>query len=293
MYPSPFEYVSVDSVSEAISQLQDLEDAELLAGGQSLIPLQKMRLAAPDYVIDMNGIEELEYIEDGDSVVRVGALARHTAIERHPSVRERVFLFSECISQIADQQVRNQGTMGGTVAEADPSGDYFPPLKLLNPEIVIEGPDGERTVDFEEFYIGMFTVDLDDRELLTEVRLPKLTPASGAVSVGSAYEKHAERSGDYAIVGEAAIVHVDDDGTIVDANLAVGAVGPLFRAEAAEDVVEGTTLGEDTLAEVETIVSEAATPDEGGVEGEYKKSMAGTFAKRALQSAYDRALEAQ
>jgi carbon-monoxide dehydrogenase medium subunit len=135
----------------------------------------------------------------------------------------------------------------------------------------------------------MFTVDMDHAELITEVRLPKIEPVEGATAVGSTYHKHAERSGDYAIVGVAAIVHVDDDERVVEADVAVGSVGPLFRAEAAEAVVEGTTLDDETLESAAERVSQAAMADEMGREGNYREQMAGVFTKRALQTAYDRA----
>jgi carbon-monoxide dehydrogenase medium subunit len=289
MYPSSFEYHEASSVPDAISLLQEYEEAEILSGGQSLVPLQKNRLANPEYVIDLNPIEDLEYIEEGSDDVRLGALARHTAVRHHDAVREYAPLFSEAISQIADQQVRNQGTVGGTVAEADPSGDYLPPFKLLNPDVVVTGPDGDRVVPFEEFYLGMFTVDMDHEELITEVRLPHLEPVEGATAFGSTYKKHAERSGDYAIVGVAAIVHTDDEGVVVDADLAVGSVGPLFRAEEAEDEVVGTTLDDDTLEAVSETVTEVAMSDEMGREGQYREQMAGVFTKRALRTAYERA----
>lgn len=291
MYPSSFEYFQVSSVSEAISLLEEYDDAEILAGGQSLIPLQKNRLANPEQLVDLNGIAELEYVEETDDAIHLGALARHSTVSQHEAVKEHAGPFSEAIGQIADQQVRNQGTVGGTVAEADPSGDYLPPFKLLNPEIVVEGPGGSRIVPFEEFYLGMFTVKLETAEIITEVRIPKVEPADGALAYGSTYQKHARRSGDYAIVGVAVIVHVDGDGTVVEADVAVGSVGPLFRAEEAEIAVEGTNLDEEALEEASQAASEAARPDETGREGRYRERMAGEFTKRGLRTAYDRAQE--
>lgn len=290
MYPSKFEHVPVDSVDDAVAALQEYDDAELLAGGQSLVPLQKTRFASPERLIDISDIDEFQYVEDDGSAVEVGALARHTEIQRAQPIRDYVYLFSECISQIADWPVRNQGTFGGTIAEADPSGDYLPVMQVLNPEITVVGPDGERTVPFEEFYVGMFTVDLEDEELVAKARIPKLTAGDDA-AIGSTYKKHAERSGDYALVGVAAVVTVDADGRVTDADLSVGAVGPLTRPEEAEAAVEGTMLDDEALAEVGEAVREAVFPDEEGPEGKYKEQMAGEFAERALQTAYDRAME--
>lgn len=293
MYPSTFEYVRAESVAEAVDLLETYDEAELLAGGQSLVPLQKTRFASPDQVIDLGGIDGLDYLTEDGEYIRIGAMTRHTTAERSDLIVEHVPLFSECISQIADWQVRNQGTVGGTVAEADPNGDYFPPLKLLNPDVVVQGPDGERVVSFEDFYLGMFTVDLEHAELITEVRLPKVTPVEGAVAVGSTYKKHAERSGDYAIVGVAAIVHVDDEDRIVEANVSVGGVGPLFVATEAEAAVEGTKLDDDALEKAGELVDEEALADIGGREGQYQEKMASVFTKRALQAAYENATEQQ
>jgi carbon-monoxide dehydrogenase medium subunit len=289
MYPSQFEHVPVDSVDNAIAALEEYDDASLLAGGQSLVPLQKTRFASPDHLIDITGISDLQYIEEVDDAVEVGALARHTEIQNAQPIKDYVFLFSECISQIADWPVRNQGTFGGTVAEADPSGDYLPVLQVLNPDITIHSSEGERTVPFKEFYTGMFTVDLDDEELLTRASFPKLLPDDGTGAVGSTYKKHAERSGDYAMVGVAAIVEVDTDGIVTDARLSVGAVGPLTRPEEAETLVTGTDLNDDILTEAGAEVREAVFPDEEGEEGDYKEAMAGEFTQQALETAYERA----
>jgi len=292
MYPSKFEHVPVQSIDDAITALEEYDDAELIAGGQSLVPLQKTRFASPDHLIDIGDIDELQYVEEADEAVRVGALATHTEIQQAPPIKTHAYLFSECIGQIADWPVRNQGTFGGTIAEADPSGDYLPVMQVLNPEIELTGPEGDRTVPFDEFYIGMFTVDMADAELVTGARIPKLeTVAPDAAAVGSTYKKHAERSGDYALVGVAAIIAVDADETVTDAKLSVGAVGPLTRAEEAEAAVEGTALDGDALDAAAAAVREAVLPDEEGSEGEYKEAMAGGFAERALQTAYDRATE--
>jgi carbon-monoxide dehydrogenase medium subunit len=291
MYPAEFEYLAAESVDEAVALLEAHDDAEVLAGGQSLVPLQKTRLATPAYLVDLNGIDDLAYVRQRDGELRIGAMTRHTTVEESPLVREHVGLFSECVGQIADRQVRNQGTVGGTIAEADPSGDYFPVLELLNPTVVVAGPDGTRTTPFAEFYQGLFTVDLAEAELVTEVRLPAVEPTDGAAAVGGTYRKHAERSGDYAIVGEAAIVHVDDAGTVVEADLAVGAVGPLTRLEEAAAAVEGTSLSEDALEAAAAAAREGVDPEPGEAAA-YQRRMAGVFAERTLQTAYDRA-EAQ
>lgn len=289
MYPSQFEHVPAKSLEHAVTLLQEHDDAELLAGGQSLVPLQKTRFATPDHLIDITGLGELEYVEDAGNEIRIGALARHTQIQEAPPVRSDLFLFSECIGQIADWPVRNQGTFGGTVAEADPSGDYLPVLQVTNPEFTVVGPDGERDVAFEDLYLGMFTVDIDDAELLTEGRFSKLRPGDGAAAVGTTYRKHAQRSGDYALVGVAAVVEVDADGVVTDARLSVGAVGPLTRPEEAENAVEGTALADDALEEAAAATRDAVIPDEEGTEGEYKREMAGEFVERALRTAHERA----
>lgn len=289
MYPSKFTHVPVESVEEALNALQEYDDAELLAGGQSLVPLQKTRFAAPDYLVDISDLDDLRYVRSDHDTVEIGALARHTDIQHADPVVEHIPLFSECVSQIADWPVRNQGSFGGTVAEADPSGDYLPVLQVLNPEIVVRGPDGERRVPFEDFYIGMFTVDLEESELITGASFEKLVPSTPGGGIGSTYVKHAERSGDYALVGVAAVVEVDSRGVVADARLSIGSVGPLTRAEAAEDALEGSRFSNDVREEVEDAVRETVWPDEEGAEGEYKEAMAGEFAGRAVETAYDRA----
>lgn len=291
MYPSKFEHIPVQSIDDALDALEQYDDAELLAGGQSLVPLQKTRFASPDHVIDITPLDELKYVEENDDDVEIGALATHTEIQQASSVKDHVPVFSECIGQIADWPVRNQGTFGGTVAEADPSGDYLPVMQVMNPDITVRGPDGDRTIPFDEFYIGMFTVDLEEKELLISGRFPKLSAAvPDAEGIGSTYKKHAERSGDYALVGVAAIVAVDENDVVVEARLSIGAVGPLTRASEAESIVEGTTLGDETLADASDAVKGAVLPDEEGYEGEYKREMAGTFAEQSLRTAYDRAI---
>jgi carbon-monoxide dehydrogenase medium subunit len=291
MYPSQFKHIPVESVDEAITALEQYDEAELIAGGQSLVPLQKTRFASPDHLIDITGIEDLEYVEDVGNAVEIGALARHSQIQHANSVVEGIPLFSECISQIADWPVRNQGTFGGTVAEADPSGDYLPVLQILNPDITLAGPEGERTVPFNEFYLGMFTVDMAEPELVVHAQLPKVKAGEDAAAVGSTYKKHAERSGDYAIVGVAAIVSVDEDGVVTDTKLSIGAVGPLTRPDAAEKTVVGTKMGNDALEEAGGAAKAAVLPDEEGREGEYKEAMAEEFTQNALRTAYERAME--
>ena len=291
MYPSKFEHIPVQSIDDALDALEQYDDAELLAGGQSLVPLQKTRFASPDHVIDITPLDELKYVEVNDDDVEIGALATHTEIQQASSVQDHVPLFSECIGQIADWPVRNQGTFGGTVAEADPSGDYLPVMQVMNPDIPVRGPDGDRIIPFDEFYISMFTVDLEEKELLISGRFPKLSTAvPDAEGIGSTYKKHAERSGDYALVGVAAIVAVDENDVVVEARLSIGAVGPLTRASEAESIVEGTTLGDETLADASDAVKGAVLPDEEGYEGEYKREMAGTFAEQSLRTAYNRAI---
>ncbi|WP_336361511.1 FAD binding domain-containing protein [Haladaptatus sp. ZSTT2] len=290
MYPSEFKYLAAESVDDALTLIADHEFAEILAGGQSLIPLQKERLAMPDYVIDISEIAELDYIEETADEIRLGAVTTHTTAEESELVREHVFIFSECISKIADRLVRNRGTVGGTVVEADPDGDYMPVMKLLNPDVVVTGPDGERVIPFSEFYIGMFTVDIEEDELLTEVRLPKLPLLPEAAGVGSTYKKHVNRSGDYAIVGVAALVHVDDDGSIIDARVTIGSVGPLLTSEGAADAVVGTKLDEASLEAAADAVEAEVMPDQEGRLGAYKRAMAGEFTQQALRTAYERAL---
>lgn len=293
MYPSQFEYIAANSVDDAISLLSKHDNAEILAGGQSLVPLQKTRFASPDQLIDITGIDALRYVEETTDEICIGALTSHTVIQNAAPVTASLELFSECISQIADWQVRNQGTFGGTVVEADPAGDYMPVLKVTNPEFTIAGPDGTRTTTFEEFYLGMLTVDLEEAEIVTEGRFSKLEPDEKGHAIGSSYKKYAKRSGDYAIAGVAAILEITDEGTIDDARVSIGAVGPLERLRETEALVEGTDLSERVLADAAASAKESVIPDDDGLDGDYQRAMAGEFTKRALESAYARAQDEQ
>lgn len=293
MYPSKFNYIDAESVDDAVDALKTHDHAELIAGGQSLVQLQKKRAKSPDQLIDINGIEELTQISETDSTVEIGALARHSEVADSALISENAYLFSECAGQIADAVVRNQGTFGGATAFADPNADYLPVLKAVNPDIELIGPDGKRTVSFDEFYHKGFTVDIADDELITKGCVPKLTTITPkeTAAVGSTYKKHSERSSDYAIVGVAAVVAVDTAGVIVKAKLSIGSVGPLERPTDAETAVEGTTLTADALNEASAIAKETVTPNAADPEGAYKKAMAGEFTEKALQTAYKRATE--
>lgn len=293
MYPSQFEYIAVESVDDAVAALETYDDAALLAGGQSLVPDQKARLASPDRLIDIGAIDELQYVSEEETEIEIGALARHTEVERAEPAREHAFLISECAGQIADAVVRNQGTFGGATAYADPNADYLPVLQVLNPNIELVGPGGTRTVPFDEFYVEGFTVDMSDCELITKGHVPKLTTIAPdeTAGVGSTYKKHSERSSDYAIVGVAVVVAVDAAGVVLDAKLSIGSAGPLTRPTDAEAAIEGTTLDDGAIAEATAAVREAVVPDADGAEEKYKKAMAGEFTEQALYTAYERAME--
>lgn len=293
MYPSKFEYIAVESIESALDALEKYDNAELIAGGQSLVPLQKTRSVSPDYLIDIGDIDELQYISDQEDTVEIGALARHVEVKEAESVQEHVYLFSECAGQIADAVVRNQGTFGGATAYADPNADYLPVLQAVNPDIELVGPNGKRTVPFNEFYIEGFTVDIADHELITKGHVPKLMTDTSdeTAAVGSTYKKHAERSSDYAIVGVAAVIAINKAGVVLDTKLSVGSVGPLTRPTEAEVAIKRTTLTDDAITKAMAAVREAVAPDEDGTEGEYKKAMAGEFTKKALHTAYERAME--
>ncbi|HEV2128807.1 MAG TPA: xanthine dehydrogenase family protein subunit M [Thermomicrobiales bacterium] len=238
MYPAPFTYHRATSVSEALSLLQEHADTgKLLAGGHSLLPIMKLRLAQPEHLIDISGLEELRQITFGEDVVTIGALVTHRELATNAELAARVPLFAEMANVIGDQQVRNLGTIGGVVAHADPAADYPAGMLVLDVTVLATGSNGEREIPIGEFFQGFLTTALAPDELLTGVRVP--LPASGT---NSAYEKLANPASGYATVGVAAVVSRGDDGTIGDIRVGItGASDTAWRATSVEDALRGTS----------------------------------------------------
>ena len=254
MYPAPFTYHRATSVQEALSLLQQHADTgKLLAGGHSLLPIMKLRLAQPEHLIDISGVEELKSIAlDGDSVT-IGAGVTHRDLATNAELAARLPLIAEMANVVGDQQVRNLGTIGGALAHADPAADYPAGMLALDATVLATGPDGSREIPIGEFFLGFLTTALAPDELLTGVRI--LVPAEGT---RSAYEKLANPASGYATVGVAAVLTRDGSGAIGDIRVGItGASDTAWRASGVEDTLRGTS------PDVAAIVTAAATATDG------------------------------
>jgi carbon-monoxide dehydrogenase medium subunit len=249
MYPNPFEYHRAGSVDEAISLLQQLGDeAKLIAGGHSLLPTMKLRLANPEHLIDITGIAGLSEVKETGDAIEIGALTTHAELTRNELIARHAPLLAEIAHQVGDRQVRNRGTIGGVVAHADPAADYPAGLLALDAEIVTVGPNGETVTPANDFFISIFTTTLSSDEVVTAILVPK-APAGA----GMAYEKLANAASGYAIVGVAAIVA---DGTVKIG--VTGTADRAFRASAAESALSGGTLDEAAIRQATRNISEGA-----------------------------------
>jgi carbon-monoxide dehydrogenase medium subunit len=282
MYPAPFEYFAPTTLDEALALLQEHGDeAKVLAGGQSLIPLMKLRFAAPTALIDINGVSELDRLEEDGGTLRVGALVRHKTTERSELLRERYGTIGDAAPMISDPVVRNLGTVGGSLAHADPQGDWGSVMLAMRGEVVARGPNGERTIPIDDFFQGPFTTALEPTEILTEARIP--TPGGKS---GGTYLKLERKVGDFATVGVA--VHVSfSNGSVGQAGIALTGVGPMnLRAVAAEQALAGQALDDAAIAEAGRLAAEEAQPrtDVRGTE-EYKRNVTRVYVERGLRKA--------
>ena len=286
MYPSEFEYFSPTSVKQAIELLARYgDDAKVLAGGQSLVPMMKLRIASPRYLVDINRIPGLSDLRlDADRLI-VGALCRHADVGASPLVRELLPIMSDAASLTADVQVRNRGTLAGSVAHADPSGDWPAVLAALDTTVTIAGPAGSRTVPLAEFIVDAYTTQLEPAEIVVglSIGIPR-QPAGGA------YVKFEKRAGDFAVASVG--VQLTLDGEVCrSVAISLGALGPMaIRASAAEDLLRREMIGDALVASAVDRVREAAQPfadTRGSVE--YKRHLAGVLFRSALGAALDRA----
>lgn len=284
MFPPAFDFLAATSGAEAVEILANRgESAKVLAGGQSLIPLLKLRFAAPSLLVDIGRIPGLNVIRDEQAALILGATSSHAAIEASEMLRRECPALIDAAAVIADPLVRNMGTVGGSIVHADPSGDWSAVLLALDAEIHILGPRGRRVVPIEDFTLGPFTPALEFDELVTEIRIP-------AANRGSAYAKLMRKTGDFATVGVAASIRLVD-GRVADIRLALTAVGPQpFRVRRAEQVLRGDEPTAATLAGAAEVAGDASEPvadARGSVE--YKRAMVRAYVGRALQRAVDRA----
>ena len=283
--PAAFEYERATSIEGAIASLQRLgPEARVIAGGHSLLPMMKLRLANPEYLVDINDLHELAYIREEGPEIRIGALIRHVELERSGLLAEHFPVFRDAERVIADPVVRNRGTIGGSLCQADAAEDLSAVCSALKATVVIRGAAGERIVGMDEFHVGPFMTAVGDGELLTEIRLP-LRP-----NAGSAHVKVERRAGDWAIAAASAAVWMDG-GLIADAGLALSAVGPTtVHVTRAEELLRGAAPSEELFEQVAVIASEDSLPvADGRGPVDYKRHLAGVLTKRALRHAVARA----
>jgi len=287
MIPAPFEYHAPKTLEEALRLVERHGDeAKLLAGGHSLLPLMKLRLAAPRYVIDIGRLRGMSYIREEDGRIAIGALTTHADIEQSALLAAKCLLLAETAAAIGDAQVRNRGTIGGSLAHADPAADYPAAILALDAELIAATTSGTRTIPAREFFVDMLTTQLHPGEILTQIRVAPRAPRSGA-----AYAKLHQPASGFALVGVAARVALSPGGKIAEAAVGVTGLGPkAFRAEAVERALIGKSPSEKLLADASRHAGEGVEVlSDLHASREYRREMAAVFARRALAAALARA----
>ena len=282
MIPLAFDYEVAESADHAIELLgQHGEEAKLLAGGHSLLPIMKLRLAAPTVLIDLGRVEELKYVRDEDDHIAIGAMTRHTDVEYNSLLQEQCGLLAYTASLVGDPSVRHRGTIGGSISHGDAASDLPSALLALEGQFVVKGPQGERTVAAGNFFKDYLETDLAPDEVLTEIRVPKL---SGA---GWSYKKFNRRAQDWAVVGAAAVVE-RSNGTIGAARIGLTNMGSTpLRATAAEGALSGADAG--SLAEATQNADEGTSPSSDiAASAEYRRHLARVLSRRAVEEALGR-----
>ena len=285
--PAAFEYERATSLDGAIASLQRLgPEARVIAGGHSLLPMMKLRLANPEHLIDINDLDELAYIRREGDEIRVGALTRHVDLLKSELLAEHLPLFRDAEEVIADPVVRNLGTIGGSLCQADAAEDLSAVCTAARAQVVIRGPAGERVVGMEGFHVGPFMTAVGAGEILTEVRLP-VRPGAG-----SAHEKVERRAGDWAIAAASAAVWMQGE-AISEARIALSAVGlTTIHLTRAEELLRGQAPSEELFAKAREIASEDCSPTaDGRGPVDYKRHLAGVLTQRALRRAVARAMK--
>jgi carbon-monoxide dehydrogenase medium subunit len=286
MIPPAFDYVAPKTLAEAIALLAQNPEAKVLAGGHSLIPLMKLRLASPALLVDINRLSELSYIREEGGWLKIGALTREVDLDESALVQQKYPLLADTTRVIADPLVRNMATVGGNLAHADPANDHPATMLAYGAQIVAAGPQGERVIPAEDFFLDAFQTALTHEEILTEIRIPAPRPGSGG-----AYMKVERKVGDFATAAVAAQITLDASGRIESAGIGLTNVGLTpIKATAAEAALKGQPPDEATLCRAAELAAEAAQPisDQRGSE-EYKRSLVKTLTVRALRQAIARA----
>jgi len=286
MIPPVFEYLRPSTIPEALALLvQHGDDAKILSGGQSLIPMMKFRLARPSHLIDINRISGLSYIKEEDGFLKIGGLTREADLETSPLIASKYPLIVDTAHVIADPQVRNLATVGGNLAHGDPANDHPATMLALGAQIVATSQKGERVIPIEDFFVSLFTTALQHGEILTEIRIP-VPPAKS----GGAYFKQERKVGDFATAAVAVQVTLDGSGTCQKAGIGLTNVGPTpLKARKAEDFLRGKKLDEATIAKAAQLAADDSQPS-SDLRGpaEYKRGLIRELTKRAFARAAER-----
>jgi carbon-monoxide dehydrogenase medium subunit len=284
--PAAFDYARPKTLSEAVSLLQKNPEAKILAGGHSLVPMMRFRIATPALLVDINQLEGLAYVKEEGEWLRIGAMTREADLERSDVVQTRYPLLADTARVVADPLVRNMATVGGNIAHADPANDHPATMLAYGAEVVATGPKGARTIAISDFFTDAFTTTLAHEEILTEIRIPVATPRSGG-----AYFKLERKVGDYATAAVAVQLALDKSGKVASCGIGLTNVGltPIL-AKSASDSLQGKKPDDAAIAQAAKLASGAAEPieDYRGSE-EYKRHLVRTLTSRALKRALERA----
>jgi carbon-monoxide dehydrogenase medium subunit len=287
MIAQNFEYVVATSLGEAVNLLQKHGSrAKILAGGHSLIPMMKLRLAAPEFLIDIGRIPELSYVKEDSGKIRIGALTTHYAIETSGAIQRHLRALADAAGLIGDVQVRNKGTIGGSIAHADPAADYPASILAFDATIVTLGPKGERLIPASKFFVDMMTTALDPNEIVREIQIPVK-----AGKTGSVYLKMAQKASGFAICGVAAVVEIDGTGALSNVEIGITGIGSYaYRASKVEAALKGVKPTPAVLKKAcEKAGDGVIALDDIHASGDYRLALASIFTRRALAAAIERA----
>lgn len=284
MKPASFEYIVPKTLKDAVVALNCYADeyTKLLSGGQSLIPMMNMRLATPNYLVDLNNIEELARIEDKGDKIAIGALVRHSAIERSELIKEKVPLMPKAARFIGHFQIRNRGTIGGSIAHADPTAEWPVVLAALDATIEVTGVDGVKEYQPEDFFLTYLTTCLEPTDIVTRIIVPTVSGRTGC-----AFTELSRRHGDFAIVAVACQITLGDKDVVEDVRIALAGVNDVpYRARNAEDMLRNNKIDDELIQQaIETIKEEIMPEGDIHATAEYKREMAGVFAAKAIKEA--------
>jgi len=292
MKPAPFEYHAPDSLEQALGLMsQHAGEAKILAGGQSLVPAMNFRVAQPSVLIDLNRATELSYIREEENIIRIGAMTRERQLEFDSTIEKQIPLLHEATPFIAHPQIRNRGTIGGSLVNADPAAELPVLMTALSARLKVQNKSGERWIDAQDFFVGMFTTALDDDEILVEIELPTMQPRTGW-----SFIEVAPRAGDYALMGVAVLVTLDDDRNCKQAKLVYlnAGEGPT-EAKEAENLLVGESINDKLIESAAALVSEKEINPFGNIHTsiDFQRHLAKVLTQKALKVAIQRAGDTQ